>query len=118
MDDPGFVDSIGRLIQILFDNLGPDRTIGLVILLLVAFGLRRWYLDYRAGQAVNQALEEKERSIQRLNGQEREWRLYFLIQSGMSQEDAERIVLRNDFSTPAQARRALEEPRSGSAPPS
>jgi len=109
--DPDIIDAIGRLVQVLVETLGPTRTIGLVVILVLFLGARRLYLDYRASKAVNQALEEKERSIQRLNTQEREWRQYFLMEKGgMSREEAERLVLRNEFDTPAEARRALENP--------
>jgi hypothetical protein len=108
--DSDFVNALGALIRTLFQVFGPDRTLYLIFFFVFVLGARRWYNDRQAAKLTNDALSEKERSIQRLAEQEREWRVYFMIKDGMPREDAERLVLRNEFSTPEQARKSLEKP--------
>lgn len=104
------VDALGGLISTLFESLGPDRTLGLIVIVLLLSVMRRLYLDWRADRLMRAALDEKEKSIQRLNNQEREWRrLFLLLRTDLSADQVDSIVLRNEFSTPQQARRALEQ---------
>ena len=107
--EPELLQETGRLLDFLIERFGADKTLWLIIGTVVFLAVRRLYLDWRAERVLNRLLEEKERSIQRVANQERQWRIYFLMHMGMSREEAERLIVQNVFSTPEEARRALEQ---------
>ena len=91
-------------------NLGPDRTVVLVVVVGGFFLLTGFLKNRRADRAWNVALEEKERTIQRLAEEVREHRLLIYTRVlGYSQEQAERMILRNIPEDGPAARKALEE---------
>lgn|SRR5690554_506968 len=111
--DSELIDALRALLEALISRFGPGGTILLIGGFFLAFAARRVYLDWRADRLMNQALAEKERSIQRIADQEREWRVYFMMKDGkMTRREAEKIILRNDASTASESREALEEDHS------
>lgn len=103
------VDALERLIALLFTWLGPGGAVAVLLGVLVLGVGFRFYQDRRADRFINKALEEKERTIQRLAKQEREWRMVFFERLGMPRNEVERMVLRNEADTPQDARRELED---------
>lgn len=107
--DTGLVTALKGLLAYLISQFGPNGTLILILGAVLFLALRRLYLDHRADSLTTQALEEKERTIQRIANQERQWRLYFLIKEGnLSRKEAEKLVLQNEYSTPKESREALE----------
>ena len=106
MPDAQLVTAVVELLNLLFQRLGVAGTITVFVLLLA---YRLWG-DHRRDKNYNRALDEKERSIQRLANQERQWRILFLKErSGLEEKEIEDLILRNDFQSPEEARQALEE---------
>jgi hypothetical protein len=111
-------DSLPQVVQALLSLLGWfEQTFGanLTLLLLVGgvlmtFGWRL-YQHWREDREVNLALEEKEKSIQRLAADNRELRILLFKQVfGWSDVQVERYILLNQPTDGAAARRQLEGP--------
>lgn len=110
--DAELVEAVRALTEYLFTRLGPDRTLLLIFGLFVLLAINRIYTDWRADREANRALEAKEAALQRVASQERAWRVYFLVQGGMSEAQARRIIEENEYvSTPKAAREGLEKKR-------
>ena len=107
----GIINAIYQLLDFLFRWLGPGWTL---FYALVAVGIAtslRLAADRRKDRYIKLALDEKERTVQRLASEAREWRIFAAITIGMDRHQAERVFTENAFLTPAEARRALERPR-------
>lgn len=95
------LDSLGRLIQLLVQLFGPRGAVWFIGAVLAALLLLKWMAQRRAERGWRMALEEKERSIQRLAAVERGYRLEALMRDrGMSLQDAERLLMLGTGSTP------------------
>lgn len=70
---------VERLLQGLVALLGPGGTVALLLGLATIAAIARWRADRRKELGWQAALDEKERSVQRLAQQEREWRRLFLL---------------------------------------
>lgn len=101
--------AVTKLLENLISWFGPRGTVYLIVGIVVAAGVRRWYLDRRVDRDRREALEEKERTVQRLASEARAWRVLFAVRElGLNQKDAEQLFVENDFSSPLEARRTLE----------
>jgi len=109
------VDKIAELIQLLdqlAEILGPGWTVGLVLGLLVAGLAWKAYNNRRLERGFKLALDEKERTVQRLADEARGWRILFLTHNlKITRQEAEKIIERNEFANPEEARRELESRR-------
>jgi hypothetical protein len=106
---PQIIDAINRLIQTCVQNFGVRGTVLLLIGVTAAFVAFRLYSEWRKDKKTDTALKEKERSIQRLAEESRMWRFLFLKEKmGLTEEEAKRLVTRNEFLDAVSARRALE----------
>jgi len=104
-----FVKAFTALWNTLIGTLGVAGTLAVAVLLVIASGALKRYNDRRKDRDANAALDEKERSIQRLAEENRMWRALFLKDKcGLSPEEVDRIVLKNEFPDAPTARRALE----------
>src|SRR5215211_7251011 len=107
-----FLDALRNLIQSLVNIFGIWGTIGIIAALVVISGGWKLYNIWRKDKEVNLALQEKDRTIQRLAEQERNLRiLFFKEKAGWSDEQVDRFVLRNEFPDVPSARKALEGER-------
>lgn len=96
-----------RLVEI----LGPGWALVYAACFVLLALTWRVVQDRRRDRWANRALEEKEKTVQRLAKEAREWRIYWMIQEGgMTRAEATAIVQENEFRTPHEAREALEEP--------
>lgn len=80
--------------------------------LYVAFALWvAWVVwgEYRRWSEESKVIAEKERTIQRLAADNRLLRIQHLKSQGWTDEDIDRYLIANDYSTGAEARRSLEK---------
>lgn len=109
--DSQFLEALRDLFQLFLDRFGVWGTIAIMALVPIGLFLWRLHNDRRAERGWKAALAEKENTIQRLASQERAWRFLFVIDKGLTKEEAERIILRNEFRDPLEAREVLERPK-------
>lgn len=108
-DLPGIIDALSRFIQVLIANYGIWGTLGIFGFIFLLFFGWRVYNNYRKDREVNLALQEKDRTIQRLAEQERNYRiLFFKEKAGWTDDQVDRFVLKNEFPDAPSARKALE----------
>ena len=97
------LDAFGRLIQLLVQLFGPRGAVWFIAGAFAALLFFRWLAHRRAERGWRLALDEKERSIQRLAAVERTYRLEALVRDrGMSLKDAERLLIRRHLVRHAQ----------------
>src|SRR5690606_4835811 len=109
----GFVVALGKLVELLGPGLALTALFGLVA---VGVGLKI-YTGRRLEKAFQLALDEKERTVQRLADECRQYRVLFGIEHlGLNQQRSEKIFQRNDFATPEEARKTLEGARGNKKP--
>jgi hypothetical protein len=107
----GLVKALQNFYDDLVRHYGSSGTLLLLLLVFLIFVGWNLYQHWKSRRDVNEALAEKERSIQRLASQERAWRAYFFRQQGLSNEEIDSLLLRNDFANGAEARQHFEKPR-------
>ncbi len=104
-----FINALVRLWNTLITSLGVAGTLGVALFIVIASAGIKRYNDVRRDRDAKEALDEKEKSIQRLNEENRMWRALFLKDKcGMSAEEINRLVLKNEFPDAPAARKALE----------
>ena len=111
LGQPDVLDALGRLLQVLFVWLGPNRTLGLIAAVVIVLAVRRRYYDQQKDRDSDRLYAEMERTIQRIASQERAWRHLFVTRfAKLTDEEADRLVNRNEYITPKEAREDLERP--------
>lgn len=111
-DLPGVIDAIKDLLEVLIAHYGAGGTLAIFAVVVLALFGWKVYNNYRKDKEVNLALQEKDRTIQRLAEAERNFRiLFFKEKAGWTDEQVERFVLRNEFPDVPTARKALEGER-------
>ena len=108
-DVSNVINAIANLFNVLVENFGSAGSVIILFILVVAFYSYRLYIDKRKDKYIQALLKEKDRTIQRIAEQERNYRVLFLKEKGMSDDEIERFVIRNDFSNIPEARKNLEE---------
>jgi len=103
-----WLETLGQILDFLIGRFGPNGTIAIFAIGLLALLVYRVYQDRRRDRWAQKAIDGKEETIQRLAASDREWRIYFMIQAGMTRREAEKIVQENRYLTPKEAREALE----------
>ena len=106
-------DSLKDLLKFLNENLGPWLTAGIILVIgcsFLCFFLWRFHNEKRKDKEINQVIAEKERTIQRLAQDNREWRiLFFKDKCGWNDKQVQKFVLENtDFEDGPAARKVLE----------
>lgn len=104
------IEAITALFGLLFVWLGPGWTVLLFVVGVSGSLLFRRHADNRKDHWINVALEEKEKSLQRVADEARQWRSFYAVQSGMDKNQADKLFRENKFLTPAESRKALEQP--------
>ena len=101
MDDPdgvaNLLDAIEKLLNMLVSTFGVWPT--LFFILMVPLGIVGWkyFQVWRADKETDKALDEKERTIQRLANENRMWRTLMLKEKyGLSDEQIRLLVVQND----------------------
>jgi hypothetical protein len=108
---PQIVEALIGLLRGLEATFGPDVTLLLVIGTVVLGICWRVYQQWLESKEVNLALEEKERTIQRLAAVNRELRiLVYKEVHKWSDEQVQRFILLNEPPDGPSARRQLEGP--------
>jgi len=110
---PDDLDSVTKtlwpLLNLMLENYGPWGTL---LIIGVVCGLFVWW-RIRQGRGKEQgwkaALEEKERTIQRLANDNRDLRIQLLKERNWTNHDIERLILLNVHPDGAATRRALED---------
>lgn len=106
------MDASGRLLPLFIQSFGAAGTVWLMAGVVTVLGARRLYMDWRTDRHIKRLLKEKERTIQRIANQEREWRIYFVMRDhGMTLEEAQALIAQNNYSTPQESREHLEGQR-------
>jgi hypothetical protein len=106
------INALNNLVQALVNNFGAWGTIGIAVALVVITGVWKIYNIRRKDRETNLALKEKDRTIQRLAEQERNYRiLFFKEKCGWTDEQVLLFVMRNEFEDVPSARRELEGER-------
>lgn len=101
-----------QILELLLQYFGPYGLVGVAFGSCVLIFLYRLYCDYQKRQEVNLALEEKEKSIQRLANEVRMYRATVLKEKfKWSEEEVERLLITADFKDPKEARAFLEAPK-------
>jgi sensor domain CHASE-containing protein len=104
------LQSLTQLIDTLIESYEPWGTVGIFLGVVVISGLWKWYNDSRSDKRVEQLLQEKDKTIQRLAEQERNMRILFLQRmGGLSDEQIDAFVMKNEFDNPVDARKELEQ---------
>lgn len=103
--EPKLIDSVRNLLETLIKGLGPDIFLALVVIICIfSFGWK-WYSDYLKRKETNEALQEKERTIQRLTNEIRTWRSAILKEKfDWSDEQIKNFLITENFSNPQEAR--------------
>jgi len=102
---PEMVDSVSKFLI----SIGYWKSLGIFAIIIILFTARRLYSDRRKDKEVNLLIEEKERTIQRLAKEAREYKiLYFKKVENWSDEDIEHILMKNDFTDGVEARKHME----------
>jgi hypothetical protein len=113
-DTGDVLDALNNFIQTLIANYGRWGTIGIFLGIALLSAGWRIYQQRRKDKEVNLALKEKNRTIQRLAEQERNFRiLFFKEKCGWTDDEIEKFVMKNEFEDVPSARRELE----GETPP-
>jgi hypothetical protein len=95
------LDAFGRLIKLLVDLFGPRGAVLFLVGVVIALLILKWLAQRRAERGWRMALEEKERSIQRLAAVERTYRLEALVRDrGMTLQEAELLLMLGAGPTP------------------
>jgi len=103
-----FLEQLNKLIE----KIGVANSFWLLIVVGIILFLRRIYNDHMKTKETNAVLEEKERALQRVANQERAWRVFFFTKMhGWTQEQCDRFIMMNDFSSPEESRNTLESKR-------
>jgi len=106
------INAVSHLLEVLVGIFGRTGTV--LLLLGVAVGsiiYRRWR-EHRKAQTTRALIDEKERTIQRLSEENRNYRIVFLQKiAGWSEDQIDRFVMRNEFTDGVAARRTLEGER-------
>jgi len=107
------LNAIRDLLAILIKYFGPGGTVVIFAVVFVGLFGFRVYRDHRSDRMIQKALEEKERTIQRLANQERTWRRLFLTKGiKLDPHEANKLLsLEQDFENPKQSRTAVETKR-------
>jgi hypothetical protein len=107
---PDIIEALTKLVEVVIRTYGPGPTLAISFLAVAAIAGWRIYQQRRKDKEVHLALQEKDRTIQRLAEQERSLRaLLFKQLAGWDDETVERFILRNEFPDPESARKALEQ---------
>jgi len=108
-DPSEIIKAATRLVETLVANFGAKGTIAIAVsLLLVAFLWRR-YNDWQRDKTTNALLAEKDRTIQRLAEEARNFKiLHFKHQLGWTDEQITLFIMKNEFVDGVTARKALE----------
>ncbi|MCA1623180.1 MAG: hypothetical protein LC778_05165 [Acidobacteria bacterium] len=107
--DDKTITAIDELFKRIIETFGVRGTIYIAITVFFVLLARRLYNDWQENRKENIALAEKERTIQRLAAENREWHVMFLKAQGMTDKQIERIVLKNIPNNPAEARTLLQD---------
>lgn len=103
------INAANNFVQVLINSFGAGGTIGIAAAVVVITGGWRIYNNRRKDKEVNLALKEKDRTIQRLAEQERNFRiLFFMEKCGWTEERIQQFVMKNEFEDVPSARRELE----------
>lgn len=117
-DPSEIIKAITHLVEVLVANFGAGGTIGIfVFLLLVGFIWRR-YNDWQRDKNTNELIAEKDRTIQRLAEEARNFKiLHFKEQLGWTDEQITLFIMKNEFVDGVTARIALEGEKSSAVIP-
>lgn len=104
------IKEIKGLIELLINKFGTWGFIGIFGIIIVLVMAWKWYNIYRKDQEEKSALNEKERSIQRLAQENREYKIIILKEKfKWSDEQIEKYILENrGFDDGPSARKSLE----------
>jgi hypothetical protein len=102
------IDAIRQFFQLLLDRYGPIGTLLIVGAFVLLTIVARIYGDRRKDRYIDALLDEKDKTIQRLAEQERNYRIHLFKQYGWADEEIDRFVMRNELDDAIAARRALE----------
>jgi hypothetical protein len=108
-DGADVINALNNLVNSLVALFGAKVTIGIVVVIV---GLTTWWKIWnikRKDKDVDLALKEKDRTIQRLAEQERNYRiLFFKEKCGWTDEQIQQFVMKNEFEDVPSARKELE----------
>lgn len=103
------IQAITELFYAVIKAFGPGPTIGIFLFILVVTVLFRLYTDWRKDREINKVIAEKERTIQRLAQESREWRIAILREKyNWTPEEIEQFIHKNDFADANDSRKHLE----------
>jgi hypothetical protein len=101
--------ALGDLLDIMFENLGPQATVGAILVFFVMVCVYR-YLAFRYRErGYRDAIQAKEASIQRLADDNRVYRVEQLKSKGWKREDIDRYVLGGPFRNARESREHWEQ---------
>ncbi len=100
--------AITQVLTLLFKNFGPWGTAFLIIMLTLAAMFWHYLAEQGKLKQFQVALDEKERTIQRLAANERMWRMVFLNKFGKYSEEAAILMTLEGGSNPSETREKLK----------
>ncbi len=104
------IKAIGELITLLVDKFGTERVFWLAVIILICSFIWKLWADGKKDREINIALEEKDRTIQRLASENREYRiLIFKKNHSYSDEEIDKFILKNIPENADEARNWLEK---------
>jgi len=114
IDGADIINALNNLIQSLVAVFGARGTIAILVVIIAGTTWWKIWNIRRKDREINLVLEEKDRTIQRLAEQERNYRiLFFKEKFGWTDEQVLQFVMKNEFKDVPSARRELE----GETPP-
>lgn len=103
------IDAVTNLVDILINSFGRETVIAFAIIILMTSIAWRWYSDKRKDKYIDQLLEEKDKTIQRLAKSERAYRaLFFKEKAGWTEKEINNFILKNNSNNIPESRKALE----------
>ena len=109
------LQGISGLINALVANFGAWGTVGVAVLVYLAFFFWRHYTDKRKDKEAESVLADKEKTVQRLANEVRMWRIvYFKEVHKWTDDQVEKLFISAEFKDPIEARAFLEKNRTGS----
>lgn len=103
------INAFTKLFETIINKYGQVNTVLIAIGIALVLFLYRLYTDYRKDKERDRVIEEKERTVQRLAQEAREWRIVILKEKyKWTDEQVDRFIHKGDFKDGIEARRKLE----------
>ncbi|MBX2840859.1 MAG: hypothetical protein KTR26_03755 [Flammeovirgaceae bacterium] len=92
----------------IIEQIGPTTTLIVFGIILIVAIVYKIYKDKQDDKYINKLLEEKERTIQRVADEARQYKFLYFKERGWTTEELEKLFIKNDFLNIKDAREKME----------